>query len=64
MSKDGMLIIAISVLVILLIIFIISFTVYTLTPPPKGCENIKISEENCSKCGNKECSFYKEKSEE
>ena len=58
MSKTGYLIIAISILVVLLVVFIISFVLYKRTPAPKGCENIKISEENCSACNNKECSHY------
>ena len=58
MSKAGYLIIAISILVVLLVIFIVSFILYKKTPVPKGCENIKISEENCSACNHKECSHY------
>ena len=64
MSKEGYLILAISILVILLVVFILSFVKYVRTPAPKGCENIKISEENCSSCNHKECSFYKERNEE
>ena len=64
MSKEGYLILGISILVILLVIFIVSFVLYQKTPAPKGCESIKISEENCSSCGHKECSFYKERNEE
>ena len=64
MGKTAYLIIAISILVALLVTFIVSFILYRRTPVPKGCENIKISEENCSSCSHKECSFYKEKGEE
>lgn len=64
MSKTGYLILAISILVGLLAIFIVSFIIYKRTPAHKGCENIKISEENCSSCQNKECSFYKENKED
>ncbi len=64
MSREGYLILAISILVALLVIFIVSFVLYTKTPAPKGCENIKISEENCASCGHTECSFYKERNEE
>ena len=32
---------------------------YVRTPVPKGCENIKINDENCSSCNHKECKFYK-----
>ncbi len=64
MSKEGYLILAISILVVLLVVFIVSFVMYMKTPAPKGCENIKISEENCASCNHKECSFYKERNEE
>ena len=59
MGTTGYLIIAISILVILLAVFIASFILYVKTPAPKGCENIKINDENCSSCNHKECKFYK-----
>ncbi len=59
MTQTGYLILAISLIVGLLAIFIISFVLYKRTPVPKGCENLKINEENCSSCGHSECSFYK-----
>lgn len=59
MSQAGYLVIAISILVALLAIFIVSFILYVRTPVPKGCENIKINDENCSSCNHKECKFYK-----
>ena len=59
MSQVGYLVIAISILVALLAIFIVSFVLYIRTPVPKGCENIKINDENCSSCNHKECKFYK-----
>ena len=58
MSQVGYLVLAISILVALLAIFIVSFILYKRTPVPKGCENIKINEENCSSCGHTECSRY------
>ena len=58
MSQTGYLVLAIAILVSLLTIFIVSFILYKRTPVPKGCENIKISEENCSSCGHTECSRY------
>ncbi len=58
MTKEVYLIIAILILVALLTTFIVSFVVYKRTPVPKGCEFIKISEENCSACQNKACSHY------
>ena len=64
MSQTGYLVLAISILVALLVVFIVSFVKYVKTPAPKGCENIKISEENCASCSHTECSFYKERNEE
>ena len=58
MSQTGYLILAICILVSLLAIFIVSFILYKKTPVPKGCENIKISNENCSSCGHTECKHY------
>ena len=58
MSQPVYLAIAIVILVALLATFIVSFILYIKTPAPKGCENIKINEENCSSCNHKECKFY------
>ena len=59
MSQTGYLILGISIIVSLLIIFIVSFILYRRTPVPKGCENIKISDENCASCSHSECKFYR-----
>ncbi len=48
-------VLAILTLVILLTIFIVSFVLYKKTPPPKGCEHLGQSEENCSKCDQHGC---------
>ena len=64
MSQTGYIILAVSIIVALLIIFIVSFVLYKKTPVPKGCEDIKMSEEKCSSCGHSECSFYKGESKE
>ena len=58
MGQTGYLILAISILVGLLVIFIVSFVLYVKTPVPKGCENIKAGGEHCSSCDHKECKFY------
>ncbi|MBP5575079.1 MAG: hypothetical protein J6X50_05065 [Bacilli bacterium] len=58
MSQLGYLIIAISILGALLVIFIVSFVLYRRTPAPKGCEDIRINEENCAACGHTECKHY------
>ena len=49
MSQVGYLILAISILVALAIIFVVSFILYKRTPVPKGCEDIKINEEMTTK---------------
>ena len=59
MSKEASLVLAIAIIVILLVIFIVSFILYKRMPVPKGCENIEISDENCAACNNKECSLRK-----
>ena len=64
MSKVAYLIIAISILVALLVIFVVSFVIYRRTPVPKGCEDMVMNEEKCSSCGHSECSFYKKKDNE
>ena len=63
MSQTGYLILGISILVALLIVFIVSFILYVRTPVPKGCEDIRASEEKCSSCSNNECQFYKQRGE-
>ena len=60
MSETGYLILAISIILALLIVFVVSFVLYKKTPVPKGCENILINEENCAACQNKECALRKE----
>ena len=64
LSQTGYLIIAIVILVLLLVVFIVSFVIYRKTPVPKGCEHLKVNEENCSNCGHSECSFYKGENKE
>ena len=64
MSQTGYIILAISILLALLVIFIVSFIAYRKTPVPAGCEDIKISEENCSACQRTDCSIRKANKEE
>ena len=59
MTQAEYLVLGISILVFLLAVFVISFVLFKKTPVPAGCEDIKISEENCSKCQNKGCQMYK-----
>ena len=63
MSQTGYLILAISILVVLLIIFFVSFVAYRRMPVPKGCEDLVASEEKCSSCQNKTCQFNKGREE-
>lgn len=56
MSQTGYLILAISILVALAIVFVVSFVIYKKTPVPAGCEDIMANEEKCAGC-NKECVF-------
>ena len=64
MGKTEYLILAISILVALLVIFIVSFVVYMKTPAPKGCEDIKANEKHCSSCSNSSCQFHKNKEDQ
>lgn len=64
MSQTGYLILAISILVGLLIIFMVSFVIYRRTPVPKGCEDIVASEEKCASCSNHTCQFNRDKESE
>ena len=64
MSQTGYIILAISILLVLLVVFIVSFIAYRRTPVPAGFEDIKISEENCSACQRTDCSIRKVTKEE
>jgi len=57
-SQTGYLIIAISIILILIILFLVSYVLNKKTPIPKGCENIIVNEENCSGCNNTLCKYY------
>ncbi len=49
------LILAIAVIILLLVLFVVSFVLYVRTPAPKGCKS--PSEEACSGCLKKGCEF-------
>ena len=51
------LILGIGLIVFFAVLFFITFVINRRTPVPKGCENIRISEENCSACNNTSCSI-------
>ena len=59
MTQTGYLILAISILIALAMIFVVSFILYKKTPVPKGCENMIINEENCAGCNNTKCTHFK-----
>ena len=64
MTKTGYLIIAIAVIVVLIILFFVSYVMNKKTPVPKGCENLLQENKHCFGCSNKSCQYYKEKKEE
>ena len=56
-SKTTALVISIVIIVLLILVFFITFIRNRKTPVPKGCENIKISEENCGACQVSDCAI-------
>lgn len=63
MGKTGYVILAVGIIVLLLVIFFVSFVLYRKTPLPKGCEALKPGE-GCSKCTITSCDLYNEYHEE
>ena len=57
MTTTGYLIISIGLIAFFVVLFFVTFVINRKTPVPKGCENLKISEENCSMCNNTSCSI-------
>jgi len=57
MSSTVALVLSIIIIAFFVIIFIVSFVINRRTPKPKGCEDIMISEENCSGCQIESCSI-------
>lgn len=53
------LIIGIIIILVLVILFIVSYVLNKRTPVPKGCENLLIDEEKCSSCNNELCKLKK-----
>ena len=58
MSQGAYLAIAIAIVVALAAFVIISFVVLRHMPAPKGCENLKASQEKCGGCGEFGCPMY------
>ena len=58
MSQAGYIAIAIALIVGLAAFVIITFVWLRRMPAPKGCENLKPSEEKCGGCGESGCPMY------
>lgn len=48
---------AIGVIVILVLVFFVTYFLNKKTPLPKGCEDLRIGKEGCSSCKNFDCSL-------
>ena len=48
---------AIGIIVVPIVVVFRAYLLNKKTPLPKGCEDLKISEESCSKCNNTMCDF-------
>ena len=46
MGTTGYLILSIGIIVFFVVLFFVTFVINRRTPVPKGCEHLKISEEN------------------
>lgn len=57
MSQTTALVLSIILIATFVVIFIVSFVINRRTPKPKGCEDILISEENCSGCQITSCAI-------
>ena len=57
MTTTGYLIISIGIIVFFGVLFFVTFVINRKTPVPKGCEHLKITEENCGACTNTSCSI-------
>ncbi len=57
MGTTGYLILSIGIIVFFVVLFFVTFVINRRTPVPKGCEHLKISEENCGACTNTSCSI-------
>ncbi len=55
MSKELAIVLAVAIIVLLLVIFFVSFILYRRTPAPKGCEKLAPSEETCGACKKAGC---------
>ena len=57
MSQTLALVLSIILITFFVILFIVSFDINRKTPKPKGCEDILISDENCSGCQIESCAI-------
>lgn len=49
---------AITIIVLLVVLFIVSYVLNKRTPVPEGCEHLKISDEFCLNCTNEDCKVH------
>ena len=52
---DPLFFLGIAVIVLLVVVFVVSYVINHKTPVPEGWETINISEEFFLQCGNQEC---------
>ncbi len=57
MDSVWYLVISIGIIAFFVVLFFVTFVINRRTPVPKGCEHLKISEENCGACTNTSCSI-------
>ena len=57
MPQYAYIIISVAIIVFFVALFFITFVINRRTPVPKGCEHIKITEENCGACQVSDCSI-------
>ena len=55
---DPIFYLTITLLVLLVVVFIVSYVLNKRTPVPKGCEHLNISDEFCLNCPNKDCKIH------
>ena len=55
---DPLIYLAITIIILLVVLFIVSYVLNKKTPVPKGCEDMKISDEFCLECTNTECKIH------
>lgn len=54
---------AIVIIILLVVLFIVSYILNKRTPVPEGCQEEKITDEFCINCSNTECKIYEKLNE-